>query len=158
MYIGDNLMLHAAMYEAPPGSVVVVQSGDLDFAAIGGNVARIAKERGVVALVLDGVVRDIAEIRSLEFPIFARGIVPVPGSKQRLGELNRTIVCGDVHVQPCDIIVADEEGIAVVPVADMARIHQLARKRQEKEESEGFETWKAQHRIRIAKALGKQSI
>lgn len=67
-------MLHVAMYEAPPGSVVVVESGDVNFAAIGGNVARVAKERGIAGLVLEGVARDLAEIRDLEFPIFARGI------------------------------------------------------------------------------------
>ncbi|KDO22085.1 hypothetical protein SPRG_12071 [Saprolegnia parasitica CBS 223.65] len=139
---GDNLMLHAAMYEAPPGSVVVVQSGDMAFAAIGGNVARIAKERGVAGLVLDGLVRDIAEIRDLAFPVFARGVIPVPGTKARVGELNQPIVCGDVSVHAGDVVVADEEGIVVVPAASAATALTEGTKRQEKEAREGYEAWK----------------
>ncbi|OQR93922.1 Demethylmenaquinone methyltransferase [Thraustotheca clavata] len=150
---GDNLMLHAAMYEAPPGSVVVVQSGDMNFAAIGGNVARIAKERGIAGLVLDGVVRDIAEIRALRFPVYARGILPVPGTKVRPGVLNQPIICGDVSVHAGDIIVADEEGIVVVPSAQASKAFNDGIKRQEKEEAEGYEGWKKQHHARVTAAL-----
>ncbi|KAF0698633.1 Aste57867_10727 [Aphanomyces stellatus] len=152
---GDNLMLHVAMYEAPPGSIVVVQSGDVNFAAIGGNVARIAKERGIAGLVLDGVVRDLAEIRDLEFPVFARGIVPFPGTKTARGLLNQPIECGDVHVCAGDMVVADEEGIAVVPVAQTSTIHEAALKRQHKEESEGYVIWKQNHRARLQESYYK---
>ncbi|OQR97187.1 dimethylmenaquinone methyltransferase [Achlya hypogyna] len=150
---GDNLMLHAAMYDAPKGAVVVVQSGDMSFAAIGGNVARIAKERGIAGLVLDGLVRDIAEIRDLAFPVFARGIIPVPGTKVRRGLPNQPIVCGDVPVHPGDVVVADEEGIVVVPWRDQAAVFAAGSQRQEKEAREGFEGWKRSHRARIEAAM-----
>ncbi|ETV79395.1 hypothetical protein H257_07416 [Aphanomyces astaci] len=149
---GDNLMLHVAMYEAPPGSVVVVQSGDVSFAAIGGNVARIAKERGIAGLVLDGVVRDIAEIRALGFPVFARGIVPFPGTKTRRGALNERVVCGDVTVDAGDVVVADEEGIVVVPTSRCQEFFRAALVRQHKENTEDYEEWKLNHRARLQDA------
>ncbi|RHY34438.1 hypothetical protein DYB32_001326 [Aphanomyces invadans] len=145
-------MLHVAMYEAPPGSVVVVQSGDVSFAAIGGNVARVAKERGIAGLVLDGVVRDIAEIRALKFPVFARGIVPFPGTKTCRGTLNEVVVCGDVAVSAGDVVVADEEGIVVVPASHEREFFQAAVARQHKEHTEDFEAWKKSHRARLQDA------
>src|SRR5690242_17492401 len=78
---GDNLMLHAAIHRAEPGSVVVVESGDLEYALAGGNVCAVARRRGVAGFVADGVVRDLAEIREMGFPVFARGVVPIPGVK-----------------------------------------------------------------------------
>src|SRR3954465_4963979 len=57
---GDNLMLHAAIHRAEPGSVVVVESGDLDYALAGGNVCAVAQRRGIAAFVADGVIRDLA--------------------------------------------------------------------------------------------------
>jgi len=76
---GDNLMLHAAIYRAAPGSVVVVESGDLDYALAGGNVCAIAQRNGIAAFVLDGLIRDLAEVRDMGFPVFARGVIPIPG-------------------------------------------------------------------------------
>src|SRR3954470_22060176 len=78
---GDNLMLHAAIHRAEPGSVIVVESGDLDFALAGGNVCAVAQRRGVRAFVADGLIRDLAEVRAIDFPVFARGVIPVPGGK-----------------------------------------------------------------------------
>ena len=76
---GDNLMLHAAIYRAEPGSVLVVESGDVEYALAGGNVCAIARRRGIVALVTDGVIRDLAEVREIGFPVFARGVIPCRG-------------------------------------------------------------------------------
>ena len=70
---GDNLMLHAAIYRAEPGSVIVVESGDLDHALAGGNVCAVAQRRGVAAFVADGLIRDLGEVRELGFPVVARG-------------------------------------------------------------------------------------
>ena len=60
---GDNLMLHAAVHRAPAGSVIVVQAGDCDLAVAGGNVCALAQRRGIAAFVVDGVIRDLAEVR-----------------------------------------------------------------------------------------------
>ena len=88
---GDNLMLHAAIYRAEPGSVIVVESGDLDYALAGGNVCAVAQRRGVAGFVLDGVIRDLAEVRDLGFPVFARGHPQAgdQGRSHRAGEGRR---------------------------------------------------------------------
>lgn len=64
---GDNLMLHAAVHRAAPGAVIVVESGDLEYALAGGNVCAVAQRRGVAAFVADGLIRDLAEVRELGF-------------------------------------------------------------------------------------------
>ncbi|MEO6060787.1 MAG: RraA family protein, partial [Thermoflexales bacterium] len=108
---GDNLMLHAAIYRAPAGSVIVVQAGDLDYAVAGGNVCAVAQRRGIVGFVVDGLIRDVAEARANGFPVFARGVIPIPGGKEGALPLNTPVVCGGVTVGPGDMVVADEEGI-----------------------------------------------
>jgi len=78
---GDNLMVHAAVHRAAAGSIVVVEAGDVDYAVAGGNVLAVAQRRGIAAFVVDGVIRDLAEVRELESPVFARGVIPVPGAR-----------------------------------------------------------------------------
>ena len=80
---GDNLMLHAAIYRAEPGSIIVMEAGDVDYAVAGGNVCAVAQKRGVAAFIIDGAIRDLAEIRKLGFPVFARGVIPIPGARRR---------------------------------------------------------------------------
>src|SRR5215475_15152575 len=99
---GDNLMLHAAIYRAEPGSVIVVEAGDVDYAMAGGNVCAVAQRRGIAAFVIDGVIRDLAEVRELAFPVFARGVIPVPGVKAAAMPLNVPVRCGGVNVRPRD--------------------------------------------------------
>src|SRR5262249_49588768 len=103
---GDNLMAYAAVYRAPPGSIVVVEAGDVDYAVFGGNVSAVAQRQGIAAFVVDGVVRDVAEIRALGFPVFARGVMPIAGHKAKIDILDGPIRCGGVDVAPRDILVA----------------------------------------------------
>lgn len=146
---GDNLMLHAAIHRAEPGSVIVVESGDLDYALAGGNVCAVAQRRGVAAFVLDGLIRDLGEVRELGFPVFARGVIPIPGGKAVVEPLNTRVRCGGVTVDAGDVVVADEEGVTVVPRADQARVLQEARARLAKEAAESLDDWEAAHRTRI---------
>ncbi|MCP3753504.1 RraA family protein [Streptomyces sp. TBY4] len=150
---GDNLMLHAAIYRAEPGSVIVVESGDLDYALAGGNVCAVAQRRGIAAFVLDGLLRDLAEVREAGFPVFARGVVPVPGAKKKLGSLGGAVRVGGVHVHPGDLVVADEEGIVVTPAARQDEILAAARDKLAKEAGESLDAWEEQHRARIEQAL-----
>ena len=149
---GDNLMLHAAIYRAEPGTVIVVES-DIDYAVSGGNVCAIAQKRGIAGFVVDGVIRDVAEVREAKFPVFARGIMPKPGVKQTLGTLNEPINCGGVEVHPGDIIVADEEGIAVIPAAKLESVYEIALATTQKEESQTLAEWEAQHRAKVESIL-----
>lgn len=145
---GDNLMLHAAIYRAEPGSVIVIEAGDVDYAVAGGNVCAVAQARGVSAFIIDGVIRDLAEIRDLEFPVFARGVIPIPGKKEKLGVLGGSVRCGGVHVEAGDIVVADEEGVVVVPKARAEAVLEAAQARAAKEETD-LENWETAHRTRI---------
>lgn len=155
---GDNLMLHAAIYRAPPGSVIVVQAGDVDavdlnYAVAGGNVCATAQERGVAAFVIDGVIRDLAEIRAMRFPVFARGVIPIPGSKTKLGTLGTSVRCGGVRVAAHDIIVGDEEGVVVIPASQAETVLERAQVRAAKDEAETLEAWQRAHHARIEQAL-----
>ncbi|MEU6259045.1 RraA family protein [Streptomyces sp. NPDC047043] len=153
---GDNLMLHAAIHRAEPGSVVVVESGDLDWALAGGNVCAVAQRRGVAAFVLDGLIRDLAEVRELRFPVFARGVIPIPGAKSAAVPLGEPVTCGGVRIEAGDIVVADEEGVVAVPAARRAEVLTAARARLAKEAAESLDAWEVAHRARIDKILAEQ--
>ncbi|WP_236569884.1 RraA family protein [Streptomyces mexicanus] len=150
---GDNLMLHAAIHRAAPGSVLVVESGDLDYALAGGNVCAVAQRRGVAALVADGLIRDLAEVREAGFPVFARGVIPIPGGKKAVEPLNVEVRCGGVAVNAGDVVVADEEGVVVVPSACRDDVLTAARAKLAKEAGETLDAWESAHRTRIDRIL-----
>lgn len=102
---------------AKPGEVgVIVMEDGLDVAAIGGLMATAAKARGMAGMVLDGGVRDVAEIRSLNLPTYAASITPSTAvSRFASVSRNEPVKCGGVTVRPGDIIVAGEDGVVVVP-------------------------------------------
>lgn len=152
---GDNLMLHAAVHRAEPGSIVVVESGDVGFALAGGNVCAVARRRGIAAFVLDGVIRDLAEVREMGFPVFARGVIPIPGTKAAALPLNIPIECGGVHVSAGDVVVADEEGIVVTPAGRIAEVLEAARARTAQDAAESLDEWEAAHRARIDQLLAE---
>ncbi|MFI0135821.1 RraA family protein [Streptomyces luteogriseus] len=153
---GDNLMLHAAIHRAGPGSVVVVESGDLDHALAGGHVCAVARRRGITAFVADGLIRDLAEVRDMRFPVFARGVIPVPGAKSAATPLNERVRCGGVAVDAGDTVVADEEGVVVVPGARREEVLAAARARLAKEDARSLDDWESDHRARIAGILAEQ--
>jgi len=146
---GDNLMLHAAIHRAEPGSVVVVESGDMDYALAGGNVCAVAQRRGIAAFVADGVIRDLAEVRAMGFPVFARGVIPIPGTKAAVEPFNVPVRCGGVRVHAGDVVVADEEGVVVVPRDRREQVLLDARAKLAKEAAESLDAWEAAHRARI---------
>ncbi|HEY9368681.1 RraA family protein [Streptomyces sp.] len=153
---GDNLMLHAAIHRAPAGAIVVVESGDTDYALAGGNVCAVAQRRGIAAFVLDGLIRDLAEVREMGFPVFARGVIPFPGAKAVAEPLNTAVRCGGVEVAAGDIVVADEEGIVVVPGGRTEQVLADAGKKLAKEADESLDDWEREHRARIDAILTGQ--
>ena len=150
---GDNLMLHAAIYRAAPGTIIVVEAGDVDYAVAGGNVCAVAQRRGIAAFVIDGVIRDIAEVREMGFPVFARGIIPAPGTKSSVAPLNEPVQCGGVRVHAGDVVVADEEGVVIVPVDRRDEVLRDARERLANEAGESLDAWELSHRARVDKIL-----
>lgn len=149
---GDHLMLHAAIYEAKAGDIIVAQADD-NYALAGGNVCAIAQKRGIKGFVTDGVIRDLAEVRSMGFAVFAKGVMPKPGKKQSSDFMNQSIVCGGTTVNPGDIIIADEEGIAVVPQAEFKNAYLVAKQRVDKEASMTLEQWQQNHEALIKQKL-----
>jgi regulator of RNase E activity RraA len=152
---GDNLMLHAAIHRADRGSVIVVEAGDTDYAVAGGNVCAVAQRRGIAAFVVDGVIRDIAEVRAMGFPVFARGVMPVPGAKNVVVPLNEPVQCGGVTVGAGDIVVADEEGVVVVPGAQSTRVLGEAQAKAAQEAGQSLDAWATAHRSRIDSILAR---
>jgi 4-hydroxy-4-methyl-2-oxoglutarate aldolase len=155
---GDNLMLHAAIYRAAPGSVIVVEAGDTDYAVAGGNVCAVAQRRGIAGFIVDGVIRDLAEVRAECFPVFARGVSPIPGGKSVPGVLNGTVRCGGVFVSPGDMVVADEEGIVVAPAQQLATVLAAAQARDAADAALTLDDWEAAHHARIDAILREQGV
>jgi 4-hydroxy-4-methyl-2-oxoglutarate aldolase len=155
---GDNLMLHAAIYRAAPGSVIVVESGDVDYALAGGNVCAVAQRNGIAGFVVDGVIRDLAEVRGMAFPVFARGVIPIPGAKAAVEPLCVPVRCGGVIVEHGDLVVADEEGVVVVPGARRAEVLHAARAKLAVEASRSLDEWELDHRLRIDTILGDGAV
>ncbi len=115
LYPGDNLMLHKALDLAQPGDIFVVDSSmNTTTAVIGDLVSSKAKHRGVAGVVVDGLVRDVAAVREVGLPIYARGMTPKGPLHRGPGELGYPVCCGGLVVNPGDIIVADSSGIVVV--------------------------------------------
>ncbi|SEO72099.1 RraA family protein [Actinacidiphila rubida] len=152
---GDNLMLHAAIHRAPRGAVLVVEAGDSDYAVAGGNVCAVAHRRGIAALVVDGVIRDLGEVRERGFPVFARGVIPIPGIKAAVSPLNVEVRCGGVRVNAGDVVVADEEGVVVVPSPRRDEVLSAARAKLAKEAGESLDAWEEAHRTRIDAILAE---
>jgi len=151
---GDHLSLHAAIYEASAGDVIVVEA-DPQYAVAGGNVCAIAQQRGIAGFVVDGVIRDLAQVRDIQFPVFARGVIPKPGAKTHIFPFNQGITCGGAKVNAGDIIVADEEGIAVIPMTQLAEVYAIAKARTDKDAAMDLEQWGREHQQKVASLVLK---
>lgn len=115
VFPGDNLMVHKALDFAKPGDVVVVDtSGSSRNAVLGDLIAMKAKHRGIAGFIVDGLVRDLSAVQKVGLPVFARGVTPFGPLHRGPGELNFTISCGGIVVNPGDLIVADTNGVVVV--------------------------------------------
>ena len=109
---GDNLTYLRALEFCRPGDVLVVDAGgDLANAVVGGILSFYAAQIGVVGVVIDGAIRDVAEIRAREFPVYARGVTHRGPYKDGPGEINVPISVGGMVVNPGDIVVGDQDGL-----------------------------------------------
>jgi len=125
---GDNLMVHKALQIAEPGDVVVVSTnGNTTSAVFGELMCRSAVARKIGGLIVDGAIRDADGMTGLGFPAFSRTLTPGGCDKDGPGEINVSVSCGGVVVQPGDIVVGDSDGVAVVPRADAAEVLELVR-------------------------------
>lgn len=133
--VGDNATLHYALASAWPGCFVVVDArGHVDTAVWGGVLTHAAKVKGVVALVVDGSVRDADELRASGIAVYARGVVPNGPHKGFGGSVNGPIQCAGMPVNPGDLVVGHADGVAVVRPDQMDGLPDRCRARIAKEE------------------------
>jgi 4-hydroxy-4-methyl-2-oxoglutarate aldolase len=117
----DNLALIAASAESQPGDVLVAATGGFVHAAVTGDLLLgVARNRGVVGFVTDGVVRDLADLEALDLPVYAMGVTPNSPGRRGPGTVGLPIVCGGSAVAAGDVVVGDRDGVVVVPRARLA--------------------------------------
>ena len=119
---GDNLALHAALNFCQEGDVLVVSNEEDNTRALMGEImmAYLCYTKKIAGIVLDGPIRDIDEIGNWDFPVYCTGTTPGGPYKEGPGEINVPIACGGVSVNPGDIILADPDGVIVIPRQEAA--------------------------------------
>ena len=125
---GDNLTYLRALEFCRPGDVLVIDAGgDLNNAVVGGILTFYAATIGLTGVVIDGAIRDVAEIREREFPVYARGVTHRGPYKDGPGEINVTVCVGGMVVNPGDIVVGDQDGLLAIPQDGVGELIDKAR-------------------------------
>lgn len=134
---GDNLMLHHALDIAEPGDVIVVDAGgDLSNALIGEMMVAYAVKRGVAGIVINGAIRDAANIGAGDFPLFAAGISHRGPYKDGPGEINVPIAIDGMVIKPGDLVIGDDDGLLCVPYDHVAEVYDRAAAKHAAEEKQ----------------------
>ena len=131
---GDNLMIHAAMDVCKRGDILVVTTTSESTDGMFGELLGVSCEaHGVVGLITDAGVRDTAELTAMDFPVWAKAISAQGTVKSTAGSVNVPVVCAGMTVNPGDVVIADADGVVVVPREQAAAVAQAGRDRIDKE-------------------------
>lgn len=132
---GDNLMIYYAIDNAKPGDVLVIDAEEGTTRAVYGEIlATLSKKRGLAGAIIDGAIRDFDAIEEMDFPVYYRGISPNGPYKNGPGFINSPVNIAGITVSPGDIIIGDEDGIAVIKPEEVDMVIERVQEIEDKEE------------------------